>query len=113
MAYDDSPMLWQLFSVRVRGELFHCPALNPHAQTYGVLKMLDERNFLYWAAVEIGADKTGALSADLEIITIPQGLYVKCSILNLARLGDAFDYMHRKWPQTQDKYDLNTRRDQF
>lgn len=108
-AAKDCPALWQAFGPRICTELANCASISKEGHTYGVSIMTDPERFTYWAAIEIGTDDASgkALPKDIQTMTIPAGLYVKCQVENLSQLGEAFTALYMQWPQTQNEYALN------
>lgn len=104
-ASKDCPALWQSFGPRMCDTIANCNVVSKTGPSYGVNVMLDENKLNYWAALEVTS--TSNLPKDLQTMTIPGGLYVKCTAQNLAQLGDAYTALYMQWPQSQHEYAVN------
>lgn len=101
-AQADCPQLWQTFGPRII-ELPSMEGVNSGA--YGISVMLNENEFDYWAAVE--ANPEIDLPDGMGTIAISAGLYAKCTVLGLEKLGEAFMYLYGPWIQGQKEYTLD------
>lgn len=108
-AHTDCPALWMRFGPRLCPELLKKSACFVGPQTsYGVsTEMGISGDFTYWAAIEAAPDATSP--EGMEMLTIPAGPYVRCSVANLEEVGPAFSAMYMEWPATQTAYapDMN------
>lgn len=104
-AEQDCPALWQTFGPRICAELSGRVSRPENADTFGVSCMLDENRFVYWTAIEVNS--TENLPTDMKTMTIPAGLYVKCTAPSLEKLGEAFTEMYMQWPHSQNDYVLD------
>ncbi len=104
-ATTDCPALWQSFAPRITGELASCANLSEYGDTYGVSRMTDEHNFIYWAG--IGVDSVDSLPEGMATMTIPQSWYVNCTARGIEQLGEALMAIYCQWQNTQDEYVLD------
>ena len=101
-AQADCPAIWQTFGPRIV-EIPCGDCIGKGA--YGVSVMLNENDFDYWAAVEAAPET--ALPNDMASFDLPGGLYAKCSVTSLEKLGEAYMYIYGPWISGQSEYELN------
>ncbi len=101
-AQADCPAIWQTFGPRIV-EIPGGDCIGKGA--YGVSVMLNENDFDYWVAVE--AASNAAVPKDMATFEIPDGLYAKCSVASLEKLGEAYMYVYSQWVSGQSEYGLN------
>ncbi len=98
-AMSDCPAIWQTFGPKsdelTGGACADLPG-------YGVSVMVNENDFDYWAALEI-SPATKALEG-METIDVSAGVYAKCSVPGLAKLGEAYMFLWSQWLSAQDEY---------
>jgi AraC family transcriptional regulator len=95
----DCPALWQTFAPRI------AEIKADDNAAYGVSVMLNDNDFDYWAA--IGSPSNTAVPVGMQTIEIPAGLYAKCSVASMEKLGEAFMYVYTQWIHGQSEYTLN------
>ena len=101
-AQADCPAIWQIFGLRMT----EIPAKGGHgADSYGLSIMTSENAFDYWAAMEL--NPKAAIPDGMGTIDIPGGLFAKCTVANLSRLGEAFTFVYGTWISGQSEYALN------
>lgn len=97
----DCPAIWHAFGPRIHKELSGIVA----GDSYGVSQSENPNDFTYWASIEVAPAAT--LPSDLETLSIPGGLYVRCDVSGLAQIGDAYTALYMTWPTTQTEYMLD------
>lgn len=103
-AVRDCPALWQSFGPRIDADL--AEKADHAGGTYGISVMTDnEGRFTYWAAVGVSSDVI--LPPDMAFMTIPAGLYVRCTVHGIEQLPAAFKAMYGAWPRSQNRYVLS------
>lgn len=103
-AVRDCPALWRAFGPRIEADLAEQADLT--GGTYGISVMTgNEGRFSYWAAVGVSRDVI--LPEDMAFMTIPAGLYVRCTVHGIEQLGSAFKAMYGVWPRSQNRYVLS------
>jgi AraC family transcriptional regulator len=98
----DCPALWQAFAPRIAEISTGNESGNV---AFGVSVMVNDNDFDYWAAVE--ALSSVAVPAGMQTTEISAGLYAKCSVANMEKLGEAFMYVYTQWTHEQSEYRLN------
>lgn len=100
-AAQDCPAIWHAFGSRIHTELSGIVA----GDSYGVSQSENPNDFTYWASIEV--NPAAVLPSDLETLSIPEGLYVRCAVPGLAQIGDAYTALYMEWPKTQTQYVLD------
>jgi len=68
-------------------------------ESFGVSVMINENDFDYWTALE--ATTQGPLPDGMQVVNIASGTYVRCTVPNMEKLGDAYIYLYTTWNQSQ------------
>lgn len=104
-AMQDCMALWTTFGAWVE-DLAANGVMAKGGDTFGVAVMTGaEGQFDYWATVELAQD--AKVPGDLTVLTIPAGLYVRCTVASLDDLGTAFMALYGEWPQSQSDYTID------
>ncbi len=101
-AQTDCTALWQTFGPRI----VDIPGCTGECKgSFGVSVMLNENDFDYGAAVEVAPETT--VPNGMEAFELPAGLYAKCTVASLEKLGEAYMYVYGPWIAGQSEYGLN------
>ncbi|MDL2306911.1 GyrI-like domain-containing protein [Desulfovibrio sp. OttesenSCG-928-C06] len=102
-AFMECPQLWERFCPRM-GELLGKPGEICLSESFGASTMVDMDNdiFDYWAMLPYPASKE--LPQGMERLNVASSTYAACTVPSLAQLGDAYEYIYRKWLPNQNEY---------
>lgn len=86
----DCPALWQAFCP-------HFDKLGPQKGpgSYGASVMINTEEFVYWATVEWAVEKP--VPEGLDSLMVPAGPYARLTVLDLARVSEAYTFMYETW----------------
>jgi predicted transcriptional regulator YdeE len=97
---EDCPKAWEMFMPRMA-------EINAHPnESFGVSVWLGEDSFDYWAALELERGKP--LPEGLQTVNIYDGLYARCIVPTIEKLGEAYMYLYTDWFKANPEYALNT-----
>jgi AraC family transcriptional regulator len=106
-AMQDCPKAWEAFMPRMT-------EVDKEAkEAFGVSVIIDENEFGYWAALEIGQNQ--AIPDGMSAVEISAGTYACCTVPSMEKLGDAYMYLFDAWikGQGQGGYTYNMKANTF
>ncbi|WP_310601184.1 GyrI-like domain-containing protein [Desulfobulbus sp.] len=98
------PALWQAFMPRMHEVSGKAPE-EVHGESYGISTDMQEHGaFTYWAALPGDPNN---LPAGMQAVRLPKGVYARCRVDSLAKIGEIYTFLYQGWDAARAGYAVN------